>query len=203
MRQPIRQLYYLLRIGKLLGLHRHVQHRRIGLFWAVALVALTLPWLWQAGAGQGSGPADFAAGTVLEDCKVLSVYDGDTMTVLCDQHTDSPRKIKVRLYCIDAPEMGQKPWGRQARDHLRRLAGDHVNVRPITRDTYGRTVAEVERDGLNLNLEMVRAGEVPVYKRYCQKPAYAEAEWIIKSARVGIWKIPGLHQRPWEWRHHQ
>ena len=41
------------------------------------------------------------------------VHDGDTLHVLCGQHT---RKLKIRLYCMDAPELAQAPWGGEARD---------------------------------------------------------------------------------------
>jgi len=44
--------------------------------------------------------------------KVVSVADGDTITVLVDQ-----LPIKIRLAEIDAPEGGQ-PWGARAKEAL-------------------------------------------------------------------------------------
>jgi len=44
---------------------------------------------------------------------VLSVGDGDTITV-----TEGGRQIKVRLACIDAPEISQAPYGMNSRRAL-------------------------------------------------------------------------------------
>lgn len=175
----------------------YIAHRRILLFWTVAALSLTVPWML---AGAGSLLTVFTRGEELDDCKVLSVHDGDTMTVRCGQRSDSPRKIKVRLYCIDTPEMGQKPWGRRARDYLRAITPERVTVLARDRDRYGRLVGEVWGDGMNLNLEMVRAGKAAVYRRYCGHAAYPQAERVVQSERVGIWGQPGLHQQPWSWR---
>lgn len=84
-------------------LHR-IQHRRIALFWTVALTGLALPWIWPA---VGSVSQQVGSG----DCRVLRVSDGDTITVNCSGQQD-----RVRLYCIDAPEMKQSPWGQRSRD---------------------------------------------------------------------------------------
>ncbi len=183
---------------KLLPRHAtdYLSHRRIVLFWFVALLALTLPWIAQARIHHVAKDQ-----VVLDDCAVLNIHDGDTMTVHCDRHRDQSRKLKIRLYCIDAPELKQAPWGRQARDHLRELVDDDpVDVHVKARDRYGRTVGEVWRGRVNLNLEMVRDGAVAVYPKYCREPSYTDAQRIVQSARVGIWREPGLQQRPWEWR---
>jgi endonuclease YncB( thermonuclease family) len=45
--------------------------------------------------------------------KVVSVHDGDTLTL----RTDDGRTLKVRLQGIDAPELGQ-PFGKRSRDEL-------------------------------------------------------------------------------------
>ena len=46
--------------------------------------------------------------------QVVSVHDGDTLTVLLDG-----RHEKVRLIGIDAPALDQSPWGEQAREALK------------------------------------------------------------------------------------
>jgi endonuclease YncB( thermonuclease family) len=81
---------------------------------------------------------------------VLSIYDGDTMTVAC-----AGRKMKVRLYCTDAPEMGQGPWGWESRDHLRAITPPTVRILVRDRDRDGREVADVvvpDDSEENLNL---------------------------------------------------
>lgn len=138
-----------------------------------------------------NGIANAATGT----CTVLKIYDGDTMTLRC-----MSKKIKVRLYCIDTPEIKQKPWGIQARDHLRSITGQTVQLVKIDRDRYGRTVGEVYSGNTNLNLAQVSAGQAAVYDQYCRKPEYKVAERRAKKAKLGIWSQRGLHQKPWKWR---
>ena len=46
-------------------------------------------------------------------CTLVSVVDGDTLSLTCNG-----QPTRVRLHCIDAPEMGQGAWGRASRDHL-------------------------------------------------------------------------------------
>lgn len=70
---------------------------------------------------------------------IASCYDGDTCTTTTGE--------RVRLSCIDTPELrGKKAEPVSAiavRDHLRGLVvGKKVGIRRITKDRYGRTVAE-------------------------------------------------------------
>jgi len=138
--------------------------------------------------------------TAPNECQVLKVYDGDTMTLQCAGKSE---KTKVRMYCIDTAEIRQKPWGHQARDHLRSIAGETVRLVEINKDRYGRTVGEVYNGEMNLNLAQVQAGQAAVYDTYCKKPAYKLAENQAKQANLGIWSKYGAHQSPWEWRKEQ
>jgi len=165
-------------------------HRRVTAFWAVALLALTVPWVIK-----GCQMTPEKTGLVHEDCAVLSIYDGDTMTVRCDGE-----KIKVRLYCIDAPEMAQKPWGKMSRDHLRKTVERRVDIKIIDHDRYRRAVAEVSAGTVNLNLRQVNKGWAAVYDRYCKSIEYKQAERAAASSGLGIWGDRGLQQTPWIWR---
>ncbi len=135
-----------------------------------------------------------------EECQVLKIYDGDTMTLQCPGDS---QKTKVRLYCIDTPEMRQKPWGTFARDHLRAITGETVRLVEVDQDRYGRIVGEVYNGEVNLNMAQVEAGQAAVYHAYCQKSDYQTAEDQAKQAKRGIWSQPGFHQAPWEWRKEQ
>ena len=100
------------------------------------------------------------------------------------------------------PPSSQAPWGRKARDYLRKLLGKGpVTVRIIAKDKYKRSVAEVWKDAANANLEMVKTGKRAVYWHYCRLLAYGLAEWNSRSANPGIWRQTGSHQSPWEYRH--
>jgi endonuclease YncB( thermonuclease family) len=177
---------------KISGLGRILAHRRLLMFWVTAAVALTGPWTLKG----CSVPT-----RVRDDCRVLSVHDGDTLRAEC--HGE---KLKVRLYCIDAPEMEQRPWGTESRDALRELLPQDTSVRLEIhdKDKYGRYVAEVFSDGDNRNRRMVRTGQAAVYADYCPltRFGYYQDESAAREHMSGIWGKPGLQQRPWEWRQH-
>ncbi len=132
-----------------------------------------------------------------DECQVLKIYDGDTMTLQCP---NNPKKTRGRMYCIDTPEMKQKPWGTEARDYLRSITGKTVRLVQIDKDRYGRIVGEVYSGSINLNLAQVKAGKAAVYNAYCKKTEYRLAERPAKQAKLGIWSKRGLHQTPWQWR---
>jgi endonuclease YncB( thermonuclease family) len=132
------------------------------------------------------------------ECAVTKIYDGDTMTLQCAGQSE---KTKVRMYCIDTPEMRQKPWGTKSRDYLRSIASSKVKLVQHDKDRYGRIVGEVfTLDGKNLNLAQVEAGQAAVYEAYCKKPEYSRAQKQAQAAKLGIWAEPGLQQSPWDWR---
>ncbi len=134
----------------------------------------------------------------LQSCSLKRVGDGDSVNLSC-----TGQAVKVRLYCIDAPEMGQRPWGDQAKAYLKAMLPEQLLIRPIEKDRYGRTVAELfstGEDRQNYNLAMIMAGQARVYRRYCKLDEYIEREQQARSYQVGIWSKPGLHQQPWKWR---
>ena len=178
----------------ILGLQQYLAHRRMVMFWSVAAIALTGPWMLKGCDVVSAG------GVVMENCTVSSVYDGDTLRAEC-----GGEKLKVRLHCIDTPEMGQKPWGRESRDYLRSLLPQGTQIQLVIhdKDKYGRQVAEVMQGKTNQNLAMVRSGNAAVYKKYCPEmnSDFYLAEEYAQRNKAGIWEKPGLHQSPWEWRH--
>jgi micrococcal nuclease len=128
--------------------------------------------------------------------KVVSIQDGDTITVLRGRV-----RIRIRLHGIDAPELGQ-PYGRAAK----RLAGElahekHVEVTVMGRDRYGRTAAAVKLpDGRVLSHELVRAGLAWWYGQFAPKDdTLKRLEAEARAARRGLWAESGA-VAPWEWR---
>lgn len=127
--------------------------------------------------------------------KVVSIADGNTLTVLRDH-----AQVRVRLHGIDAPERGQ-PFGTRAKQFASDLAfGKVVTVEPTDRDRYGQIVAEVVLpDGRRLSPELLRAGYAWWYRRYSTDPTLGEIEAEARAARRGLWAdahpIP-----PWQWR---
>jgi micrococcal nuclease len=127
--------------------------------------------------------------------KVVSVHDGDTVTV----RTDDGQTLKVRLQGIDAPELRQ-PFGNRSRDELSAL----VKGKPVTlvehgRDKYGRTLANVMVDGVDANARQVATGMAWHYERFDKSPGLARAQSTARAARRGLWG-DAAPVAPWEWR---
>ena len=94
---------------------------------------------------------------------IASCYDGDTCTTTTGE--------RVRLACIDTPELVGKRAdpvpAKAARNYLRELVvGKEVGIRRITKDRYGRTVAELFVDGINVGQELVSSRYAEVYSKY-------------------------------------
>lgn len=181
------------------------KHHRIIPFWIIAGIAIAAPWaladqgwlgdLWRSVASLTAAPAD--------TCSVASIYDGDSLRAVCDGE-----KVKIRLHCIDAPEMAQRPWGTESRDYLRRITPATIRLRRLDTDRYGRIVGEVYAGSAAdtaaaepLNLALVRAGQAAVYPQYCRDGRYYAAERQARDAGLGIWARAGEWQQPWAWRH--
>jgi endonuclease YncB( thermonuclease family) len=134
--------------------------------------------------------------------KVIGVSDGDTVDVLDDNKTVH----RIRLAGIDAPEKAQ-PFGQRAKEHLSNTVfGKRVEVIGNKIDKYGRTVGKIMVNGVDANLEQVKAGFAWHYKEYArEQPAadrtvYAAAEERARAERIGLWR-ESKQMPPWEWRH--
>lgn len=132
---------------------------------------------------------------------VISVGDGDTLRVL-----DRGQRLTIRVACIDTPEMAQSPYGQQARETLQALLpiGSTFKLKTHTTDRYGRTVAEVfAQNGANAGLTLVQQGNAFAYRQYlhqCDQWAYLDRERLAERYRVGVWRVEGGTQRPWDFR---
>jgi endonuclease YncB( thermonuclease family) len=128
--------------------------------------------------------------------RVIGVSDGDTITVLRDQNP-----IKIRLAEIDCPEKAQA-FGSSARARTGDLLfGKTVLVSTLSKDRYGRFVANVSVDGKNLSEELVSSGYAWCYRKYSKNNQLLQQEADAKSARRGLWADP-QPTPPWEYRRH-
>ncbi|MBI4194705.1 MAG: thermonuclease family protein [Betaproteobacteria bacterium] len=128
--------------------------------------------------------------------RVVSVHDGDTLTVLTEQRGS----LRIRLKDIDAPELSQ-PFGRRSRQSLSELcSGKPVELDVRGTDRYRRAIARVTCSGTDANAEQVRRGYAWTFTRYAgtESPLHAiQAE--ARAARRGLWGDPSP-QPPWDWR---
>ncbi len=128
--------------------------------------------------------------------KVVRVIDGDTLAL----RTDQGAVVRIRLSEIDAPESSQA-YGRAAKRTLQQLVGDrHVIAQVNDVDRYGRSVARIDRSGVDVNAEMVRRGAAWAYTRYQTDGRFPMWERQARRARIGIWSDPASATPPWEWR---
>ncbi len=140
-----------------------------------------------------AGPA--GAAEVLQG-RVTRVADGDTVSL-----RQGSRTVKVRLVDIDAPELAQ-PHGRDARDALEAMVlRESVTVRSAGYDRHRRLLGRIERDrdGLDVNLELVRQGHAWAYSRGPERRAVEGLEAQARLARRGLWTAPDP-ERPSDWR---
>lgn len=102
---------------------------------------------------------------------VVSIYDGDTITVMVDVGFDQYSKKKLRLARINTPEVKgpQREQGIAARDYLIAMipVGTQIDIRTIkdTQEKYGRYLAEVFKGDICVNDLLVQAG-MAAYKSY-------------------------------------
>ena len=120
------------------------------------------------------------------NAKILDIYDADTITVCIDLEGFSFVKINVRLYGIDTPELrgSQKELGLTARNYLintlTNIVIDDNNTRNDIRnminkntymievlfgdfDKYGRPLAIIYKDNININEMLVKDGYAKEY----------------------------------------
>lgn len=136
--------------------------------------------------------------------RVVGVSDGDTVTVLDGSNT----QFKIRLMGIDAPEKKQA-FGSKSKESLSALVfNKQVMVEYNKKDKYGRTVGKIVVDGIDANLEQIKAGMAWHYKKYEKEQSvddrsiYAKAENQARGDKRGLW-FDTEPTPPWDWRKQQ
>ena len=144
---------------------------------------------------------------------VASVSDGNTLTV----ETKDRRKLKVRLYGIDAPELDRinrktrritipgQPFGIEAKSSLSSMVfGRDVRLEIMDSDRHRAMVSIVWRGEKNVNLEMIKAGMAEAYAENLKDQPYRDqflqAEKETKAKSLGIWSQGIIYERPSDFR---
>ncbi|MFA5662537.1 thermonuclease family protein [Castellaniella sp.] len=148
----------------------------------------------------------WAAGSYPLSGRVVSVSDGDTLTLLADG-----QRQRVRLASIDAPETGHgrtrpgQPFGQAARRALAALvAGQTLTLACYEQDHYGREICDVPLSGgSTANRQLVAQGLAWANRqgggKYLRDVQMPVLEARAREQRLGLWQqahaVP-----PWEWR---
>lgn len=142
-----------------------------------------------------------AAQAELVEGRVVKIADGDTVTILDSQR----QQHKIRLAGIDAPEAHQD-FGQKSKTHLATLVFDRQVAAECGKvDRYQRQVCKILVNGVDANLEQIKAGMAWWYQKYAKEQSpkdredYEIAELNAKIRRLGLWAdknpVP-----PWQWR---
>ena len=145
-----------------------------------------------------------SAGTVLREADVLEVNDGDTVTLEFDN-----RVYRTRLIGIDAPEMGQRPWGRKAKDHLTAIMRHSdwtvsVETDVVTHDKYDRLLGYLwTKQNELINEQMILDGYAVLFtiqpnSKYADR--FRRAQQAAREKKAGIWGPKGLKERPLDYK---
>jgi micrococcal nuclease len=127
--------------------------------------------------------------------QVVGVSDGDTFTLLAA----GDKRIRVRLYGVDAPEKGQD-FSQVAKTFLSDLIfGKEVRLEEKDRDRYGRVVAIAYVGKTNVNEALLAAGLVWHYKQHDKTQSWSDLEMRAHKERRGIWSIKDP-EPPWDFR---
>ena len=138
------------------------------------------------------------------EVSVIKVHDGDTVTLMVNG-----KMRKTRLIGIDAPEMNQRPWGRQAKEHLIDIMNHTdwmvtMETDEVKQDKYGRALVYLWTNNNELiNERMVLDGYAVLFTikpnvRY--RAAFSRAEKLARQEMKGIWGPNGLKEAPVKYR---
>jgi endonuclease YncB( thermonuclease family) len=142
--------------------------------------------------------------------RIVAVADGDTLTILTDDH----KQHRIRVAGIDAPEKRQA-FGTRSRENLARMAHGKAAVADCPKtDRYGRKVCKVfvqpadcPQCGktLDVGYAQISAGLAWWYRRYAKEQSiedrgrYESEETDARLRKRGLWSDPAA-VAPWDWR---
>lgn len=119
----------------------------------------------------------------LDKCKVIKVYDGDTITVAQKlPYKKSPiYRFSVRLNGIDCPEIkGKNPDEKQCAQYAKKfvsklIMNEIVELRNISTEKYGRVLADVHYKNYNISELLIKEHLAVAYDGGTKK---APQSWI-------------------------
>jgi len=132
-----------------------------------------------------------------KEIKNIEVLDGDTIA-----YYENDKRVRVRLYGIDAPELSQK-YGEESKSKLKKLMRKKVELVVISLDLYKRELGLLYVNKICINSSMVLEGYAWYYpdtRPVCN--IYKKHEEYARNKKLGIWKDP-TNIEPWIYRKEQ
>lgn len=140
-----------------------------------------------------------------KEAVVVAIHDGDTVSLKIDG-----KVYRSRLIGIDAPEMGQEPWGKMSKKNLKNMLKES-NKRVLAEtdvvkiDKYDRPLVYLwmpDRSSM-LNERMLREGYAYLFtiqpnSKYVER--FVEAQRAAKQSGSGIWGPDGPKERPRDYK---
>jgi micrococcal nuclease len=141
-----------------------------------------------------SGMVLLCAGSAIAH-PVVGITDGDTLTILRDR-----QQVRIRIADIDAPE-SKMQFGQRSKQSLSELCyGRDAVLEERGTDRYGRTIARVKCDGIDVSRAQVERGLAWHYVKYSTDSSLGLVQQQAKVARRGLWSDPAPIP-PWDYRH--
>ncbi|MBI5094261.1 MAG: thermonuclease family protein [Candidatus Hydrogenedentes bacterium] len=130
--------------------------------------------------------------------KVTAVLDGNTLEIADAAHPG--QSVKVVLYGVDCPELGQRSGG-EARDYVNTLClGLTVTIQTHRVSKANTVLGEVTLpSGVDLNRRLLERGLAWLASDVPSDPELAEVEQQARAAKRGLWQESNPTP-PWEYR---
>lgn len=133
--------------------------------------------------------------------RVILVPEGDEIHVRGSDGT----VFTIRLHGLDAPERDQE-YGAASRKELEsRILDKEVKVLIHRKDSQGRYMGTVFREGQDIGVRLLEKGSAWHYKRVSGEQSsearvrYAKAELKARESKAGLWAA-AMPMPPWEFR---
>ena len=96
---------------------------------------------------------------------------------------------------------GAQPFGKESRLALaERVLKKQVHINSRAIDKYGRLIAELSVNGVNVNTEMVRSGLAWEYSHFHRDKKYLALQTEAQQTYRGLWGKPERPVQPEQWR---
>lgn len=128
--------------------------------------------------------------------KLESVIDGDTIYI-----SNNGSQEKIRISQIDAPEKSQG-FGVQAKECLKNILNQgELKVCRNGKDKYGRTLADLLVNNIDVAHSLVKQGCAWAYTQYLEDGSDLPAvQDQAKNSALGLWATQNA-VAPWDYRH--